>query len=118
MLKASGRKYVPPYDAKEMHLPGHNYCGPGTNVTKRVRNGVQPMDALDQACYLHDLDLEVRGPQRVGLDPKAVRALDMRLASAAKKIALSPKSTKRQRAMAWVVHRAMLANKWRKSRRS
>lgn len=118
MLKSSGSQYVPPYDAKEIHLPGLNYCGPGTNVTKRVRNGVKPINRLDNACYQHDLDMEVRGPQRVGTKASALRASDMRLARAAKRIALDPKTKKRERALAWVVHRAMLANKWRKSRRS
>ena len=50
-------KYVPPYDTKEKHLPGMNYCGPGTNVAKRLANNVQPMDPLDKACLEHDLSL-------------------------------------------------------------
>lgn len=115
---SSGAKYVPPYDAKEKHLPGCNYCGPGTNVNRRVRNRVKPMSRLDKACLSHDLDTEVRGPALAGRDPKKLRASDMRLARAAKKIALDKKTSKRERALAWVVHRAMLANKWRQSRRS
>ena len=115
---SSGKKYVPPYDAKEKHLPGCNYCGPGTNVNRRVRERVQPMTRLDQACFKHDLDTETRGPALAGRDPKKLRASDMRLAKAAKAIALDKKTSKRERALAWVVHRAMIANKWRQSRRS
>ena len=75
-----------------------------------------PMSALDEACYRHDLDTEVRGPRRAGTDPKKLRASDMRLARAAKKIAMDHRTSRRQRALAWVVYRAMRANKWRKSR--
>jgi len=109
-------KYVKPYDSKEKHLPGCNYCGPGTNVRKRVREGVKPMNDIDKACFKHDLDTESRGPQRAGTDPKKIRASDMRLARAAKKIALAPETSKTERALAWVVYRAMRMNKWRKSR--
>ena len=74
------------------------------------------MNDLDQACFNHDLDTESRGPQRAGTDPKKIRASDMRLARAAKKIALAKETSKKERALAWVVYRAMIANKWRKSR--
>ncbi len=111
------KRYVKPYDAREKHLPGCNYCGPGTNVARRMREKVQPMNSLDQACKLHDLDTEPRGPQK-SKTPEEVRASDRRLARAAKVIALDKKKSKRERALAWVVHRAMLTNKWRHSRRS
>jgi hypothetical protein len=55
-------KWVPPYDAKERHLPGYNFCGPGTNVHRRLRNGVKPMNKLDAAALRHDLAVEPRGP--------------------------------------------------------
>ena len=116
--KLLGSKYVPPYDSKEKHLPEHNFCGPGTNVTRRLNEGVQPMSELDAACRIHDIEIETRGPQTKGRSPKALRTSDMKLARAAKKIALDKKRSKRERAMAWVVHRAMIANKWRQSRKS
>jgi hypothetical protein len=114
-LKTSGSKFVPPYDSKEKHLPGYNFCGPGTNVTRRLQEGVQPMNALDAACRRHDIELETRGPQTVGSSPKALRALDMKLARAAKAIALKTMDAK-LRSEAWLVHRAMKLNRWRKSR--
>jgi len=116
--KLLGSKYVPPYDSKEKHLPDHNFCGPGTNVTRRLNEGVQPMSELDAACRIHDIEIETRGPQTKGRSSEALRTSDMKLARAAKRIALDKKRSKRERAMAWVVHRAMIANKWRQSRKS
>ena len=55
-------RYVKPYDSKEKHYPGFNYCGPGTDVWRRIANKVQPMDELDAACKVHDLATEPRGP--------------------------------------------------------
>ena len=72
-------KYVPPYDSKEQHLPGMNFAGPGTNVAKRLADGVQPMDALDKACLTHDLSTEPRGPYTSGGVPAKLRAADRKL---------------------------------------
>jgi hypothetical protein len=79
-------RYVPPYDWREMHLPGYNYAGPGTNVTRRLRERVVPMNELDQACLEHDLDTETRGPQRARGNVSAMRASDRRLLMAAARI--------------------------------
>ncbi len=109
-------RYVPPYDAKELHLPRMNYAGPGTNVTKRLRNKVQPMNELDRACLAHDLDTEIRGPRRAR-SKSAVRASDKRLERRAFKIATSFRTSKQERKLAWVVYYAMRGNRWRPSRR-
>lgn len=109
-------KYVPPQDAKELHLPGYNYCGPGTNVFRRQRSQVQPVNALDRACLLHDLDTESRGPQRARTK-KQIRASDKRLEKSSLIIAKNPKTGKNERKAAWIVYNAMRANKWRPSRR-
>ena len=79
-------KWVPPYDKREKHYPGMNYCGPGTNVWKRLRNKVQPVDALDRLCYLHDLDTEPRGPYRSRGDREKLRASDRRLIAGCRKL--------------------------------
>lgn len=109
-------KFVPPYDSKEMHLPGMNYAGPGTDVFRRLRNNVQPMNELDKACLAHDLDTELRGPRRARTK-KAVRASDKRLERVAYRIATRIGTTKQDRALAWVVYYAMRGNRWRPSRR-
>ena len=79
-------KYVPPYDSKEQHLPFMNYAGPGTNVDRRVRNNVQPMDSLDKACKAHDMVTEKRGPYTSNGSPSKLRAADRKLIRDAKQL--------------------------------
>ena len=74
------------------------------------------MNDLDAACRRHDIDLETRGPQRRAGSAREIRASDGRLAKAAKAIAIKTKDAE-LRANAWLVHRAMKFNRWRKSRR-
>lgn len=72
-------RYVPPYDSKEQHLPFMNYAGPGTDVARRMRNNVQPMDALDKACKSHDMVTEKRGPYLSNGEASKLRAADRKL---------------------------------------
>lgn len=39
----------------EAHLPGYNYCGPGTKLSKRLARGDKGINGLDEACKLHDI---------------------------------------------------------------
>ena len=45
----------------EMHLPGHNFTGPGTKHYKRLNSDVtpkewsKPLNRVDNAAYHHDL---------------------------------------------------------------
>lgn len=39
----------------ELHLPGYQYCGPGTNLTKRLQRGDPGINKLDAACKQHDI---------------------------------------------------------------
>lgn len=39
----------------EMHLPGYQYCGPGTKLKKRLKRGDPGINKLDKACRLHDM---------------------------------------------------------------
>lgn len=39
----------------EAHLPGYQYCGPGTKLEKRLARGDKGINGLDQACKLHDI---------------------------------------------------------------
>lgn len=82
--RAGAPEYVPPYDRKEKHLPGMNYCGPGTNVRRRLANKVQPIDGLDKLCLEHDIWTEPRGPYRSRGKRKLLRAADRRLLNGAK----------------------------------
>jgi hypothetical protein len=39
----------------EAHVPGYNYCGPGTRLKERVAKGDKPRNDLDAACREHDI---------------------------------------------------------------
>ena len=45
----------------EMHLPGHNFTGPGTKLDRRLhqnlipRDWSKPINAVDEAAYRHDI---------------------------------------------------------------
>jgi hypothetical protein len=40
----------------EYHIPGYNYCGPGTKVITRFINNINGINPLDCACKLHDVE--------------------------------------------------------------
>lgn len=39
----------------ELHLPGYNYCGPGTNLSKRIARKDRGINLLDEYCKEHDI---------------------------------------------------------------
>lgn len=39
----------------EIHIPGYQYCGPGTKLAKRLARGDSGINELDVACKDHDL---------------------------------------------------------------
>lgn len=39
----------------ELHLPGYQYCGPGTDLKKRLARGDKGINPLDAACKEHDI---------------------------------------------------------------
>ena len=38
----------------ELHLPGYNFCDPGTKLRKRLNRGDVGINPLDEACREHD----------------------------------------------------------------
>jgi hypothetical protein len=84
--KPRRRGYVPPYDARERHLPGYNFCGPGTNVSLRLRRGVKPVNRLDAAALTHDMATEPRGPYTSKGHGPALRAADRLLLQDARRL--------------------------------
>lgn len=42
----------------EIHIPGYQYCGPGTNLKKRLARGDPGINKLDVACKEHDFAYE------------------------------------------------------------
>ncbi|RWS19399.1 hypothetical protein B4U80_05937 [Leptotrombidium deliense] len=45
-------KYLP----VEMHIPGYNYCGPGTKLQKRLNRGDKGINRVDEICKTHDIN--------------------------------------------------------------
>lgn len=39
----------------ELHLPGYNYCGPGTRLRERLARRDNGINKLDEACKEHDI---------------------------------------------------------------
>lgn len=39
----------------EAHLPGYEFCGPGTKLAKRLARGDRGINPLDAACREHDI---------------------------------------------------------------
>ena len=67
----------------EKHVPGYNYCGPGTRLDIRLDSndqpnpGENPINAIDEACRIHDIayrdgDLQ----QRHLADVKLIHAIN------------------------------------------
>jgi len=68
----------------EYHIPGYNYCGPGTKLEERMARGDKAINELDACCQIHDLayansddaEVRVRADQKLGRCAKdiAIRA--------------------------------------------
>ena len=39
----------------ELHVPGYQFCGPGTQLAKRLARGDRGVNPLDAACRQHDI---------------------------------------------------------------
>lgn len=59
----------------EMHIPGYQYCGPGTKLQKRLARGDPGINPLDQACKQHDISYAkyAKGPERYNADKILVK---------------------------------------------
>lgn len=59
----------------EMHIPGYQYCGPGTKLQKRLARGDPGINPLDQACKQHDISYAKysKGPERYDADKILVK---------------------------------------------
>lgn len=82
----------------EMHLPGYQYCGPGTKLAKRVARGDKGINPLDAACKDHDISYTKYsdGKERSDADRellkkawKRVKSRDASLAERAAALAVS-----------------------------
>ena len=89
----------------ELHLPGHNFTGPGTRVEERLLRGDKPINKLDKAAREHDIMYKIfkKVPER--------HVFDKRLQDEATRIVLDPNSSIGERAEAALVAGTMLGKR-------
>ena len=85
----------------EAHLPGYNYCGPGTKLAKRLARGDKGINGLDEACKLHDVAYSKYK------DNENRRRADKELAERAWRRFKSSDASVGEKAAAWAVTTAM-----------
>lgn len=56
-----------PKNGKELHIPGYNFCGPGTQVEARLERGDYGVNKLDNACRVHDVDYMFHADDKAAL---------------------------------------------------
>ena len=83
----------------EMHLPGYQYCGPGTKLKKRLERGDKGINPLDEACKEHDIDYSNKNGNR--------KVADLKLANKAWQRIRAKDSSLAEKASAFVVANAM-----------
>ncbi len=68
-------------DSVQLHIPGYNFTGPGTHVFENIREGIKPINELDQIAKDHDLDYVIANGDRQSVsnaDFKMIRDLDLK----------------------------------------
>lgn len=85
----------------ELHLPGYQYCGPGTKLEERLKRGDPGINPLDAACKLHDIAYEKEK------NLKERHIADNQLAQRAWERVKAPDSSLKEKASAWFVTNAM-----------
>lgn len=60
----------------ELHIPGYQFCGPGTKLQKRLKRGDTGINELDKACKEHDIAYGIYrgGRERYLADKKLARS--------------------------------------------
>lgn len=87
----------------ELHLPGYQYCGPGTKLQKRLARGDPGINPLDVACKEHDISYQANS------DVTARNGADRVLADKAWSRVFARDASLGERAAAWGVTNAMNA---------
>lgn len=88
----------------ELHLPGYQYCGPGTKLQKRLKRGDPGINGLDAACKEHDI---VYSQNRENIEKR--NQADKVLAEKAWERVLAGDSGIGEKVAAWSVTNAMKA---------
>lgn len=87
----------------ELHIPGYQYCGPGTNLRLRLNRGDPGINKLDAACKEHDIAYSKY------VDNDRRRIADTLLVSKAWERVKASDSSLGERAAAWAVTNLMKA---------
>ena len=87
----------------ELHIPGYQFCGPGTHLEKRLARGDRGINPLDAACREHDIAYSQSN------DLTERHAADRILGEKARKRIVARDSTLGERAAATAVWAAMKA---------
>lgn len=85
----------------ELHLPGYNYCGPGTRLQKRLARGDKGINELDEACKNHDIAYS----QHLNLEDR--HKADFRLLNMAKQRVNSKNARTGEKIASWLVSKVM-----------
>lgn len=86
----------------ELHLPGYQFCGPGTKLEKRLLRGDRGINKLDEACMYHDIAYNNK-------DFNVRQKADSELLNMAKKRLKSKDAGKGEKVASWIVKNAMKA---------
>lgn len=85
----------------ELHLPGYNYCGPGTKLEKRLLRGDKGINQLDEACKQHDI------AYANNLDIPNRHKADLQLLNMAKQRTKAKDARKGEKLASWLVSKVM-----------
>lgn len=85
----------------ELHLPGYNYCGPGTHLRKRLKRGDKGINPLDNACMQHDIAYD----NYSNLEDR--HKADIILKDMAKKRSRSKDASTGEKLSSWLVNKVM-----------
>lgn len=85
----------------EFHIPGYQFCGPGTRLRERLARGETGINKLDNACMQHDIAYD--NSNSLNDRHKA----DLQLINMAKRRLQSKDATKGEKIASWLVDKAM-----------
>lgn len=87
----------------ELHIPGYNYCGPGTRLQERLQRGDKGINPLDNACMNHDIAYS----KFLNLEDR--HKADLELRNMAKQRLKSKDASRGEKVASWVVNKIMKA---------
>jgi hypothetical protein len=85
----------------ELHLPGYNYCGPGTKRQKRLLRGDKGLNPLDAACMQHDIAYD----KKINLEDRHIA--DLELYKMAKQRMNAKTAGKGEKLASWLASKVM-----------